>query len=94
MVEKQTSKITTDHEEIKAWAEKRGGKPAIVKGTEYKGTAAGLLRIDFGEKDEALKEISWEEFFDTFDQKNLAFLYQEEAPGGKLSRFFKFINRE
>lgn len=72
--------VTTDHEEIRRWAEKRGGRPARVIGaTEDDGT--GGIRIDFpGEPaEEALEEISWTEFFERFERKKLAFCYQEEV---------------
>src|SRR5436305_10636291 len=68
------STITTDHETIRKWAETRGGKPATVKGTE-RGGEVGILRIEFpghgGE--ESLEEISWDDFFRKFDEKNLVF---------------------
>ncbi len=93
-----SSKETTNHEEIKRWAEARGGHPAIVKGTESKGPSAGMLRIDFiggGEpKDDRLEEVSWDKFFRTIDEKQLAFLYQDKTADGKESRFFKFVNRD
>src|SRR4051794_34732042 len=41
------SKTTTDHDEIRRWAEERGGRPATVEGTEGGGEDAGVLRIDF-----------------------------------------------
>ena len=50
--------------------------------------------IDFGDQDEGLEEISWEEFFEAFDENDLAFLYQDETEGGGESRFNKFISRE
>ncbi|MCL5783989.1 MAG: hypothetical protein M1142_01375 [Patescibacteria group bacterium] len=91
------SKTTTNHEEIKKWVEQRGGRPAIVRGTEKTGEGIGLLRIDFqgdGEgPDPSLRPISWEEFFQTFDGKNLAFLYQDQTAEGKESRFFKLVSR-
>jgi len=40
------TRATTNHDEIRKWAEARGGKPATVKGTESHGEA-GVLRIDF-----------------------------------------------
>jgi hypothetical protein len=83
--------ITTDHNKIREWVEERDGRPAIVAATQN-GTG-GLLRIDFGDRDEELEEVSWIEFFKIFDDNNLAFLYQEEAASGGLSRFFKFIDR-
>jgi hypothetical protein len=89
------AKTTTDLEEIKAWAEKRGGKPASVKGTE-KGQEAGLLRIDFpgGAGEDKLEPVSWEDWFQKFQEKNLAFLYQEETKDGKISRFFKLVSKK
>jgi hypothetical protein len=89
------SKVTTDHDEIRRWAEERGGHPASVKGTAG-GGEVGLLRIDFeGYGDEeSLVRISWEEFFKKFDESNLAFLYQDQSASGDTSRFNKFINRE
>src|SRR3712207_5562878 len=54
------SKTTTDHDEIRRWAEERGGKPATVAGTESGGDDAGVLRIDFpGGEGDRLEEISW-----------------------------------
>lgn len=89
-----SSKTTTNHAKIQRWAEERGGKPVSVKGTGDKDDA-GLLRIDFpGYAGEGrFDEISWDEFFEKFDEKELAFLYQEETSGGEESRFFKLVNR-
>jgi hypothetical protein len=89
------SKMTTNHDEIRKWAEARDGKPATVKSTASKDNA-GLLRIDFpGYKGEGtLEEITWDEFFKKFDEKNLAFLYQDKTSSGEESRFFKFVSRE
>jgi len=84
---------TTDHLVIRKWAEERGGSPARVKGTED-ASGEGILRFDFAEPDEKLEKISWEEFFETFDDKNLALLHQDKTADGKTSRFFKFVHRE
>lgn len=83
---------TTNHEEIRRWAEKRGGKPATVRGTEEKGEEAGILRIKF-RNDEDLEEIGWEDFFEKFDEEKLAFLYQDRTEDGGESRFFKLVRR-
>lgn len=89
------AKVTTDHAEIKRWVDKRGGKPARVKGTENT-KGSGVLRIDYpGYSGEVtLETISWEEFFDGFEENNLAFLYQEEMKDGSESRFSKLIDRD
>lgn len=86
------SETTTDHDTIRNWAEARGGAPARVKGTGGD-DGGGILRIDFGEKEESLGEISWDEFFETFEKNRLAFLYQDKAADGQTSRFFKFVRR-
>ena len=85
-----SSETTTDHEVIRKWAEERDGRPSVIR-TKGKG---GLLRIDFGEKEEEFEEIEWEEFFKIFDQNKLAFLYQEKTKEGETSRFSKFVERE
>ena len=89
------AKVTTDHNEIKQWVEERGGRPAIVKGTD-KGDSGGLLRIDYPgfSGEDTLETITWDEFFQAFEDNNLAFLYQEETKDGKESRFSKLINRD
>lgn len=77
---------TTDHEAIRRWAEKRDGRPAVVRTSEE----GGILRIDFGEPEDSLEPIDWDEFFQIFDENKLAFLRQEEGQ----SRFNKFIDRQ
>lgn len=85
---------TTDHDTIRRWAEERGGHPATVAATR-EGDEAGILRIDFeGTKAEGLERISWEQFFETFEQSKLAFLYQHETESGQSSRFFKLVRRD
>jgi ferritin-like metal-binding protein YciE len=84
---------TKDLEEIRAWAEERGGKPATVKSTRGKRDGAGILRIDFpGYSGEGtLEEISWDEWYDKFQENNLTFLYQDRTKDGRQSRFFKLV---
>ncbi|MER9180545.1 hypothetical protein [Mesorhizobium sp. M0767] len=83
------SKTTTDHDEIRRWAEDRDGRPAVVR-TKGEG---GILRIDFGEPEKTFEPVEWDEFFRIFDENELAFLYQDETSGGKTSRFNKFVER-
>jgi hypothetical protein len=86
------AKTITDHEEIRRWAEDRGGRPARVKETAGN-NGGGVLRFDFGDKDEALEEIGWDPFFEIFEESGLALLEQEETKSGEKSRFSKFVNR-
>ena len=51
-----------------------------------------MLRFDFGEQTDKLREVSWDEWFDTFDQRGLNFIYQEEKSDGSQSNFFQFDN--
>jgi hypothetical protein len=82
-----SAKRTTDHDEIRTWAESRGGVPAIVKGT-----GEGVLRIDFvgpgsDGPDANLEQVGWDEWFRVFDDRGLELLY---VPEGE-SRFFKLV---
>jgi hypothetical protein len=81
---------TTDHKTIRKWVEARGGRPSKVSDA---GDDGGILRIDFGEKEPNLEEVSWGEFFEIFDDRKLAFLHQDATEGGKESRFNKFVSR-
>ncbi len=91
-----SGQTTTDHDEIREWVEQRGGHPATVKSRSRGREKAGILRIDFPGYSgrESLEEISWEEFFDQFEESQLAFLYQDKTAGGKTSRFNKLVSRE
>lgn len=76
----------TDHDEIRRWAEDNDGRPAVVKGTASD-DSPGVLRIDFQDKDDALEEISWDDWFAAFDRAKLALLADKET------RFNKLIDR-
>lgn len=91
------AKMTTDHNEIRKWAEARGGRPAVVRSTHGKG-GTGIIRIEFPDapnaNDDALEEIPWDEFFEKFDEAKLALLYQEKTADGERSNFNKLVGRE
>ncbi|MGK9164873.1 hypothetical protein KXR53_01165 [Inquilinus limosus] len=93
--ESSVAQETRDHDTIRRWAEERGAVPTTVRGTERGGEEAGVLRFDFvgdGQKrDESLEEISWEEFFEKFDEAGLTFLHQDRTADGQISRFCKFV---
>jgi hypothetical protein len=83
---------TTDHDAIRSWAEDRQARPARVKATGGKDDP-GVLRFDFGEPEESLEPISWDEFFEKFEDNQLALLHQDRTKDGQLSRFFKLVRR-
>lgn len=87
------SLVTTSHEVIKQWAEDRGGRPATVEGTEHD-DHLGVLRFDFGDQDDRLTPVTWDEWFDTFDARRLNFIYQEERKDGRQSNFFRLESPE
>ena len=93
------SLVTTSREVIRRWAEARDATPATVGGTEH-GGLLGVLRLDFGASDtddEAagdgrLEHVGWDEWFRTFDERGLNFIYQEERSDGRKSTFFRLEN--
>jgi len=93
--------IAKDHEEIKRWAEKLGGKPAVIDDPEVGGDNIGL-RIDFpGGMDEGMlserrkttADTTWERFFEVLESKNLSFMHTNEEKPHNPSLAYKFVNR-
>ena len=86
-----SARTTTDHDEIKHWVESRDGHPATVDD----GDEISVLRIDFGDENDNLRRIEWEDFFKKFDDEKLAFLHQDTTSDGEEeSRFNKFVSRD
>lgn len=92
---KHSSQFLTDHDQIRKWAEERGAKPACVRGTGDKNDI-GMLRLDFPgySGQDSLEHISWEDWFQKFDERKLALLHQDETAGGAKSNFNKLVSRE
>ncbi len=96
MPDKDT-KVTTDHDEIRKWAHERGGKPAIPRMTfhndqEGDHTAIRILFPDTPGQDQ-LEEVTWPHLFRVFEEKHLAFAYQDRTRDGEVSHYFDFIQR-
>ena len=92
-----TSKWTQDHEFIRRWVEERGGWPARVKGTGRSKDDVGMIRIDFPgfSGSDSLERIEWDEWFEQFDENQLAFLHRDiRHKDGQLDRFNKLVRRE
>jgi hypothetical protein len=81
------AETTTEHDTIRKWAERKGGKPAAVKSTHKEGDV-GIVRIMFPDnpksEHDALTEISWEEFFKEFEERELALLYDPKGLFSKI----------
>ncbi len=87
---------THDHNKIRKWAEERGGIPTKIKDTG-RADDEGVLRIHFpknSDNNDRFEEISWEDFFENFDENKLEFLYQDKKADGETSTFHKFIERK
>jgi hypothetical protein len=81
------AEVVTDHERIRKWAQSKGGRPAAVDRT-HKGGDVGIIRIMFPDapqsEHESLVEISWDEFFEEFEKRKLALLYDQDGRFNKL----------
>ncbi len=94
-------KITTNHEEIKQWIKLHGGRPAIV-GAFNAGMRRIGLKIEFHIKEDlellgesvSAKLISWDTFFDIFDKKHLAFIYENQRRYNDITMAYRFINKD
>lgn len=83
------SLATRSHEVIEHWAKERNAVPATVPGTEHE-DRAGVLRFNFpGYGGRKLKELSWQAWFKTFDDRQLVFIFQEHMKNGSESNFFQ-----
>jgi hypothetical protein len=85
---------TRGHDVIQRWADERGGRPATVPDTEHDGRP-GVLRMTFTrEGNSRLQEIDWDDWFRSFDERELVFIYQEAKKDGSQSNFFRLDNPE
>jgi anaerobic selenocysteine-containing dehydrogenase len=71
--------------------------PAEVAST-HKGKEPGILRLEFpkarNHNDDKLQEITWEEFFQKFDENDLELILQDRTAEGEQSNFNKFVHPE
>ena len=74
---------TTDHWEIRSWAEKHNAVPAEVLPHLLDGEPATLriLAKEAVRDHTDVKLITWDEFFVKFDQLGLTFVYDDETAG-------------
>jgi hypothetical protein len=85
---------TRDHQTIQQWAEAHRARPATVPGTEHE-DHLGVLRFDFPDyRAEGLTEVSWDDWFGSFDERDLEFVYQESTEDGRPSDFFRLADPE
>ncbi|WP_431942640.1 hypothetical protein [Micromonospora marina] len=87
------SLVTRNHEVIQRWARARGAKPATIAGTE-RGDRPGVLTFNMpGYRESSrIREITWDDWFRTFDLRRLNLIYQEQLRDGRQSNFFRTEN--
>ncbi|PZM97074.1 MAG: hypothetical protein DIU79_03455 [Actinobacteria bacterium] len=86
------SLVTTNHDVIRQWAEARGASPATAGAERGR---PSVLRFDFpGYNGGRLRPVSWEDWFRTFDERGLNFIYQEQKTDGRQSNFFRIESPE
>ncbi|MFI2710129.1 hypothetical protein ACH495_08365 [Micromonospora sp. NPDC018662] len=87
------SLVTRNHDVIQRWARARGAKPATIAGTE-RGDRPGVLTFNLpGYRESSrIREITWDDWFRTFDSRRLNLIYQEQMRDGRQSNFFRTEN--
>ena len=86
-------KTTDNHASIKNWVEERDGIPAMLEGIADKSKAGQMLRINFHDKKEILNNISWDVFFEIFDENNFQLLYDDRTIDGEKSHHYQFVKK-
>jgi len=82
-------KQTTDHETIWKWASHFLGMPYLDKSG-----AEAVLCVGFpGGKEKKVILISWEEWFDRFEEENLILYYEDEIEAGGKFPWYKLSPR-
>ncbi|MFT4891055.1 MAG: hypothetical protein ACI9YT_001977 [Halobacteriales archaeon] len=88
---------TTDHVAIKGWAMDHGGRPVMLQDGHDEGIG---LRFDAREDpanpvdDDAIDSIDWQVFFEHFEDRGLAFAYDESLDGDPPASACDFFERE
>lgn len=86
---------TTDNDEIRTWIEDHDGVPVIIKGVvEDKGESPEMLHVSFGPMSPDMEEMDWDEFFERFENENLALVYDDAEPLVEGTPDFEFTDRD
>ncbi len=83
---------TTNHAEIRSWAERHGFTPVEVAPFQHDSEPAMLAFATPDEVVQQLRAMSWDQFFALFAVQNLALVYdvgtEKEAP----TDFYELVN--
>ncbi|EJN01680.1 hypothetical protein [Phyllobacterium sp. YR531] len=99
--------LLTDHQAIQDWAGARAGVPVIRDAAELIGITEPVLMIEFGQqayedndangsdRPDALgspRLVDWDEWFELFDEKQLALVVATEV-AGQRDEFHELVRR-
>lgn len=99
--EEQSAEVmaTQDHQLIREWAVRHGAEPATGEATpsgrgtiEVHDGGAGI-RFNFPAVGR-FRGISWEEWFQNFDEHGLMFVYERDVPGRPPSNRYRLVPRQ
>ena len=97
------AKTLTDRDDIRQWAEARGGNPMLMDTPDGTGTRT-LLQLTFGQhaintdgnegpdRIGGFQLVSWEEWFAALDEGKLAIRVSDDPSGGNEAEF-EFVER-
>ena len=86
---------TTNHSEIRLWAEANHASPAVIKPYVFDSEPA-VLRFLFGQsklETPEVRPILWDDFFAHFDLMGLSLVYETEADQDACCRY-EFLQQE
>lgn len=81
---------TVDHDIIRDWIEERNGTPVTILGADDE----EVIDIAFGPQTPDFEAITWEEFFERFDQSGLVFQYTDETIPGEEKQGYNFVSAD
>jgi hypothetical protein len=83
----------TDHDAIRRWAEERNAKPACVKGAGNGRRPVIRLDLPGYSGEDSLEAMSWDSWFEAFEESELALLVQERTKDSEPSNFNELVGR-
>jgi hypothetical protein len=90
---------TRDHEVIMRWAAKRQAQPATGEATSSGPATVSVrdggagIRFNFPGTGQ-FRPISWAEWFENFDEHQLAFVFDNDASAGSPSNRYRLVKAE
>lgn len=83
--------ITTDHGTIRDWVE--GHDATVARLAEPTADDANLMVVPEGRTDDSVRELSWDEFFEVFEEEGLALVCRTGTDGAGGRPDCEFVER-